>query len=116
VAGGLRLTATHRGTLLDGAVPAEAEFAPFLDLGPSGLSRLGASLTADAEDAILDALAHGGTVEILAAQGLARAAVLAAWRRLARSEAARRRAPPFIQLGGRLLRLPLTQAFVDQIA
>jgi NAD+ synthase len=116
VAGGLRLTATHRGTLLDGAVPAEAEFAPFLDLGPSGLSRLGASLTADAEDAILDALAHGGTVESLAAQGLARAAVLAAWRRLARSEAARRRAPPFIQLGGRLLRLPLTQAFVDQIA
>lgn len=116
VPGGLRLTAAHRGALLDGAVPAEAGFAPFLALGPGVLNRLGAALPTDPEDPILDAFARGGTVESLSAQDLARPALLAAWRRLARSEAARRRAPPCIQLGGRLPRLPLTQAFVDQIA
>jgi hypothetical protein len=98
------------------AVPAEAGFAPFLELGPGVLNRLGAALPTDPEDPILDAFARGDTVESLSAQGLARPALLAAWRRLARSEAARRRAPPCIQLGGRLPRFPLTQVFVDQIA
>lgn len=116
IPGGLRLTAAHRAALLDGAVPAEADFAPFLHLGPAGLARLGAALPPDPQDAMLDLLAAGEGVEAVAARGHARADVLAAWRRLARSEAARRRAPPGILLGGRIPRLPLTQAFVDQIA
>jgi NAD+ synthase len=116
VPGGLRLTAAHRVTLLQGAVPAEAEFAPFLDLSPGTLNRFGAALPADPEEPILDGFARGDTVESLSARGFARPALLAAWRCLARAEAARRRAPPCIHLGGRLPRLPLTQAFVDQIA
>lgn len=116
VAGGLRLTAAHRGALLEGIVPAEAEFAPLLDLGPGALNRLGAALPDDPQDAVLDLFAHGADSAAILARGHARADVLAAWQRLARSEAARRRAPPCIRLGGRLPRLPLTQAFVDQIA
>jgi NAD+ synthase len=116
VQGGLRLTAATRTALLDGKVPAEADLAPFLHLGPTALARLGAAPPPDPQDAILDLLAGGAGTEAVAAHGHPRADVLAAWRRLARSEAARRRAPPGIRLGGRLPAFPLTQAFVDQIA
>lgn len=116
VAGGLRLTAAHRATLLDGAVPAEADFAPFLELGPAALNGLGARLAVDPHDAILDLLAQGHDIAAVVARGHHRAEVLAAWRRLARSGAARRRAPPPVRLGGRLPSLPLTPSFADQIA
>lgn len=115
VPGGLRLTAAHRAALLDGAVPAAADLAPFLELGAGALNRLGAALPPDPAEAILDGFARGETVDRLAASH-PRADVLAAWRRLARGGAGLRCAPPAIRLGGRLPRLPLTQAFTDQIA
>lgn len=122
--GGLRLAAAHRDDLIGGRVPPEAAFAPFLHLSPTALAALGAwrgmpvDLAADpARDAVLEGLLDRGEgVDALVAAGHDRALVLAAWRALARAEPARRRAPPGIRLGGRGLRLPITQGFTDGIA
>lgn len=122
--GGVRLTAAHRGDLIAGRVPAGAGFAPFLHLSAVSLAALaqrhapGAVITADpGREAILDGLLDRGEgVDALVAAGHERAAVLEAWRAIAGAEPARRRAPPGIRLGGRVWRLPLTQAFTDRIA